>query len=65
MHLGLSTTLVWDRGSRVRDCKFIISSIWETFAKYERLTHLQVTNHCPNFPNLSATVHVGTMFPNA
>ena len=58
MHLGLSTTLVWDRGSRVRDCKFINSSIWETLAKYVRITHPQVTNHDSNFPNFPGS-HLG------
>ena len=51
MHLGPSTTLVLNSGSWVGDCKCIRSSIWETLAKYGRITHPQVANHFSNFPN--------------
>ena len=34
------------------------SSIWDTLAKYGRITHPQVTNHDSNFPNFPGS-HLG------
>ena len=43
MRLGLSTTLVWDSGFHMGDCKWTKSSMWETPSKSRRLNHPPVT----------------------